>query len=113
VAPKDFKRTDAILIGHAHFDHMSDAATVAQQTGAPVVGATFGSDVLRKAGLPEKQIRTVAGGERLQFKNVTVQAALGHHNVIATTVPEGYPCQAISNGYRAPLHRAKTSVTES
>lgn len=90
VAPRDFKRADAILIGHAHFDHMSDAASVAQQTGAPVVGAVFGSDVVRKAGLPEKQIRTVAGGERLQFKSVAVQTALGHHNVIATTVPEGY-----------------------
>jgi hypothetical protein len=32
----------------------------------------------------------VAGGEKLQFKSVTVQTALAHHNVIATTVPEGY-----------------------
>lgn len=90
VAPKDFKRADAILVGHAHFDHISDAATVAQRTGAPVVGATFGSDVVRKESVPEKQIRTVAGGEKLQFKSVSVQTALGHHNVIATTVPEGY-----------------------
>jgi L-ascorbate metabolism protein UlaG (beta-lactamase superfamily) len=90
VTAKEFKRADAILIGHAHSDHMSDAASVAQQTGATVVGAVFGSDVVRKAGLPEKQIRTVAGGEKLQFKSVAVQTALGHHNVIATTVPEGY-----------------------
>ena len=90
VAPKDFKRADAILIGHAHSDHMSDAASVAQQTGATVVGAVFGSDVVRKEGLADKQIKTVVGGEKLQFKSVSVQTALGHHNVIATTVPEGY-----------------------
>jgi len=112
VAPKDFKRADAILIGHAHFDHMSDAATVAQQTGAPVVGATFGSDVLRKAGLPEKQIRTVAGGERLQFKNVTVQTALGHHNVIATTVPEGYLDKVQQTMAEASLQKPPTPAEQ-
>src|SRR5690349_17386550 len=29
----DVKRADLILIGHAHVDHMSDAATVAARTG--------------------------------------------------------------------------------
>src|SRR3982751_6369201 len=46
VAPKDFKKATAIFIGHAHFDHMSDAATVAKLTSAPVMGASFAGDVL-------------------------------------------------------------------
>jgi hypothetical protein len=33
----DIRKADVILIGHAHFDHMSDAASVAMRTGAPVI----------------------------------------------------------------------------
>jgi L-ascorbate metabolism protein UlaG (beta-lactamase superfamily) len=90
VTPKDFKKANAIFIGHAHFDHISDAATVAKQTGAQVVGASFASEVLTKGGAPAKQFKAVKGGEVLQYPGVTVEAALGHHNVIATTVPEGF-----------------------
>jgi L-ascorbate metabolism protein UlaG (beta-lactamase superfamily) len=90
VTLKDVKKANAIFIGHAHFDHISDAATVAKQTGAQVVGASFASEVLTKGGVPAKQFKAVKGGEVLQFPGVSVEAALGHHNVIATTVPEGF-----------------------
>jgi L-ascorbate metabolism protein UlaG (beta-lactamase superfamily) len=90
VAPADIKKANAIFIGHAHFDHMSDAATVAKQTGAPVIGASFASEVLARGGVPAKQFKAVKGGEVMQYPGVTVEAALGHHNVIATTVPQGF-----------------------
>jgi len=90
VAPTDIKKANAIFIGHAHFDHMSDAATVATQTGAPVIGASFASEVLTKGGVPARQFKAVKGGEVMQYPGVTVEAALGHHNVIATTVPPGF-----------------------
>jgi len=90
VEPKDLKKASAIFIGHAHFDHISDAAVVAKQTGAPVVGASFASDVLSQGGVPATQFKAVRGGEVLQYPGVTVEAALGHHNVIATTVPAGF-----------------------
>src|ERR1700753_832337 len=35
----DVTKAEAIFISHAHFDHISDVAPVAKQTGAPVVGA--------------------------------------------------------------------------
>ena len=90
VAPADIKKANAIFIGHAHFDHMSDAAAVAKQTGAPVIGASFASEVLTKGGVPPRQFKAVKGGEIMQYPGVTVEAALGHHNVIATTVPQGF-----------------------
>jgi L-ascorbate metabolism protein UlaG (beta-lactamase superfamily) len=90
VAPADFKKATAVFIGHAHFDHISDAAAVAKQTGAPVIGASFASEVLMKGGVPAKQFKAVKGGEILHYPGVTVEAALGRHNVIATTVPEGF-----------------------
>jgi len=90
VEPKDMKKATAIFIGHAHFDHISDAAVVANQTGAQVIGASFASEVLSKGGVPAKQFKVVKGGEVLPFPGVSVEATLGHHNVIATTVPEGF-----------------------
>lgn len=90
VQPTDMKKATAIVVGHAHFDHMSDATTVARQTGAPVIGAAFAAEVLAKGGVPARQFKAVKGGEVMQFPGVTVEAALGHHNVIATTVPEGF-----------------------
>ncbi|HEY3917933.1 MAG TPA: MBL fold metallo-hydrolase [Stellaceae bacterium] len=35
------KRADAILVSHAHFDHISDVAPIAAQAHAPVVGAAI------------------------------------------------------------------------
>jgi L-ascorbate metabolism protein UlaG (beta-lactamase superfamily) len=90
VVSADIKKANAIFIGHAHFDHMSDAAAVAKQTGAPVIGASFASEVLAKGGAPAGQFKAVKGGEVMQYPGVTVEAVLGHHNVIATTVPEGF-----------------------
>ena len=90
LGPADLKKATAIFIGHAHFDHMSDAATVGTQTGAPVIGASFAGDVLAEGGLPAKQFRAVKGGEVMQYPGVTVEAVLGHHNVIATQVPPGF-----------------------
>ena len=90
VTPADIKKANAIFVGHAHFDHMSDTAAVAKQTGAPVIGASFASEVLAKGGVPANQFKPVKGGEVMQYPGVTVEAVLGHHNVIATTVPEGF-----------------------
>jgi len=90
VAPRDVTRATALFVGHPHFDHMSDAASIARQTGATVVGAAAAGEVLVKGGLPARQFRAVKGGEVLQYPQVTVQAVLGRHNIIATTVPEGF-----------------------
>jgi L-ascorbate metabolism protein UlaG (beta-lactamase superfamily) len=90
VAPADLKKATAIFVGHPHFDHISDAPIVAKQTGAQVVAAPSAGDFLAKAGISTKQFRAVKGGEVLQFPGMTVEAVLGRHNMIATTLPEGF-----------------------
>src|SRR5258706_327351 len=54
-APADVKRADVIFVGHAHFDHMSDAASVATRTGATVVGAPTVTETAVSLGLPPRQ----------------------------------------------------------
>src|SRR5262252_3836643 len=55
----DIKRADAILIGHGHFDHMSDAASVGARIGAIVVGAPVTTDKLASQPIDSKQVKTV------------------------------------------------------
>ena len=90
MAPQDIRKATAVFIGHAHFDHMSDAPLVAKQTGATIVGASPAADVLTKAGIASRQFKAVQGGEMLQYPGVEVEAVRGRHNIIATTVPEGF-----------------------
>lgn len=77
----DVTRADAILIGHGHYDHMSDAASVGARTGALVVGAPLTTDKLRSQHLDEKQIRTVSGkgGEVLKIGKFQIEPILGRH----------------------------------
>ena len=80
-AAADVKRADVIVIGHAHFDHMSDAASIALRTGALVVGALVTTEKLASQSVPPAQIRTVTGkgDEVLQFDGFTIEPILGRH----------------------------------
>jgi beta-lactamase family protein len=73
-------RADAIFVGHAHFDHISDVAPVQRQTGAPVVGAPITIETAIKLGVPADKTIAVKGGETLRFGDVDVDIALAHHS---------------------------------
>jgi L-ascorbate metabolism protein UlaG (beta-lactamase superfamily) len=77
----DIRRADVVLLGHGHYDHMSDAASVAAKTGAIVVGAPVTVEQLKREALSANQLRTVTGrgGEVLSFPGFTVEPILGRH----------------------------------
>ncbi len=76
------KRADVIFIGHAHYDHISDIAAVARQTGALVVGSKISIDTAIKLGVPESQTKVVVDGDSLAFGPVKVLVALARHSTI-------------------------------
>lgn len=80
-AAADVKKVDQIIIGHGHFDHMSDAASVGIRTGAILIGAPLTTAVLESEAVPAAQIKTVTGkgGELLKFDGFTVQPILALH----------------------------------
>ena len=86
----DVKKAEAIFVSHAHFDHISDIGPVANQTGAPVVGAPITADVAKKLGVPEKQIVVAKGGESLKFGDATIEVALGQHSTIQPGLTDIY-----------------------
>src|SRR5262249_7168862 len=81
VQAADIKRADAILIGHGHFDHMSDAASIGARTGATVVGAPVTVEKLATQPIDPKQVKTVTGrgGELLKFAGFTVEPILARY----------------------------------
>lgn len=76
------KRADVIFIGHPHFDHISDIAAVARQTGAMVVGSKLSIETAIQLGVPERQTKVVADGDTLTFGPVKVLVALARHATI-------------------------------
>jgi L-ascorbate metabolism protein UlaG (beta-lactamase superfamily) len=101
----DVKKADAILIGHGHFDHMSDAASVGARTGATVVGAPVTAEKLATQPIDPKQVRTVTGkgGELLQIGAFKIEPILGRH---------GEPPVAIVEPIDAALKRTTKPPTE-
>lgn len=57
----------AVMPIHSHHDHAMDAAEVARQTGAIVVGSESTANIARGCGLPESQIHVVKPREAMQF----------------------------------------------
>ena len=94
----EVKKADAILVGHGHGDHMSDAPYVARRTGARLVGAPITAEQAQKMGLDRKQIDNVTGrdGEILKFGTITVEPVLGRHGAGGDTADE-----AASTAFRA------------
>jgi L-ascorbate metabolism protein UlaG (beta-lactamase superfamily) len=88
VAAADIKTADLILMGHGHFDHMSDAASIGARTKALLVGAAVTTDKLRTQPIPIQQVKTVTGrgGELMKFDNFTVEPILGRHGEPAKEV---------------------------
>jgi L-ascorbate metabolism protein UlaG (beta-lactamase superfamily) len=101
----DVKRADLILIGHAHVDHMSDAAAVGARTGALVVGAPVTTEKLATQAIPQSQVKTVTGrgGELLRFQGFTVEPILGRH---------GDPPPNVAKAFDAALRATTTPPTE-
>jgi L-ascorbate metabolism protein UlaG (beta-lactamase superfamily) len=90
VSAADIKTADMILMGHGHFDHMSDAASIGARTKALLVGAAVTTDKLSTQPIPMQQIKTVTGrgGEILKFDNFMVEPILGRHGEPAKAVTE-------------------------
>ena len=108
----DVTRADAILIGHGHADHMSDAAAVAARTKAVVVGAPLTTAKLLTQSLDPRQIRTVTGrgGEIVTLPGIKIEPVLGRHSVRDTSIT--VPFEKVLQSLTAPLTPAQEAEQE-
>lgn len=79
----DIQRANAILIGHGHVDHMSDAATISTRLSIPVIGAPVTAAKLAQQNVPAGQIKSVTGKdpktETMQVGVFKIEPNLGRH----------------------------------
>ena len=84
VKAKDVK-ADYILVSHGHFDHVADAAAIANRTGAAIVGVYEIADWFAKKQSVQNTLgMNVGGGVNLPFGRV--QLTLAFHSSV---LPDG------------------------
>jgi len=91
-AAADVTRGTAILLGHAHYDHMSDAASIGSELNIPVYGAPVTVEKLLTQPIDPKLINTLTGrgGEVLQFDGFQVEPVLGLHSSAPADLTAAY-----------------------
>jgi len=86
ITPEEMsRRVNAILIGHAHGEHLWDAPSIAEKTGALVVGDPISMKWIRSTGrVSDAKMAVVKGlgGETFKFNGFSVEAVQGHHNIV-------------------------------
>jgi L-ascorbate metabolism protein UlaG (beta-lactamase superfamily) len=86
ITPEEMsRRVNAILIGHAHGEHLWDAPSIAEKTGALVVGDPISMKWVRSTGrVSDAKMAVVKGlgGETFKFNGFSVEAVQGHHNIV-------------------------------
>lgn len=89
-------RLAAVVTAHSHYDHAIDAPTVAQRTGALLIGSASTANIARGVGLSEERLRVVQGGERFTFGAFTLTVFRSRHT------PRGKWSGEISEPLRPP-----------
>lgn len=77
--PDEVATPDVIVVSHAAFDHMGDAAAIAKRTGAPVV---CGNDVRLKLiddGVDAEQVTATVWGICVEVDGIRIRPVECHH----------------------------------
>lgn len=95
----------AVAPVHTHFDHALDSATVAERTGAVLVGGTSAAHIGRGHGLADDRIHVVTPGEPVTFGPYELTSYVSEHcppdrfpGVITAPVARDAPTKAYRCG---------------
>lgn len=75
-------KADAVLVNHAHHDHVLDVPNVAKHTGAVVFGSPSTLGYCRSRAVPEAQLKPTKAGDRLAIGSFTVDVRGSYHTAI-------------------------------
>lgn len=94
--------SDAILIGHSHYDHLGDAPAIALRTGAAMVGSETTLAIAEGYGVDRAALRLARPGDALAFGPFAVRVVESRHaRVLFGRVP--LP-GVVSTPPAAPIH---------
>lgn len=77
--PEDLEDPDLILVSHAAWDHMGDAAEIAIRTGAPIVCPADVAEKMYEEGVGKDQVRPTIWGLCYEFGDIVVRPVENHH----------------------------------
>lgn len=95
----DTVAADAILLTHAHFDHITDTLKIALRTKATVIANFEISNWLQGQGLPEEQLEAMNVGGQITQPFGLVKMTLAHHS---SSLPDG-AYGGLASGYLLDL----------
>jgi L-ascorbate metabolism protein UlaG (beta-lactamase superfamily) len=79
---KVISKADFIFVGHSHADHIGDVPFIAKRFGSKVIGSRTTTNIALTAGVAKAQLVTISGGEKLDFKDFSVQVIQSEHGGI-------------------------------
>jgi L-ascorbate metabolism protein UlaG (beta-lactamase superfamily) len=75
-------KADYIFAGHSHADHIADIPFIAKRFGSKVIGSRTTTNIALTAGVDKSQLVTISGGQKLDFKDFSVQVIESQHGVL-------------------------------
>ncbi len=100
-------RADYVVVTHSHTDHMLDVPAVAKRTGAVVIGSEGSANIARAAGVPEKQLIIVKGGDDLDFGRFSLRVIPSlHSQLLAKHYNNSEFAGPVLPGLKGPLHES-------
>jgi L-ascorbate metabolism protein UlaG (beta-lactamase superfamily) len=76
---KVIARADYIFAGHSHHDHIGDVPFIAKRFKSKIIGSRTTTNMALTAGVDKSQTVTVNGGEKLDFKDFSVEVVESRH----------------------------------
>ena len=77
----------AVLVSHAHFDHLADVSNICRAFGAAAYGSANTSAILRAHDVPAEQVKTIRAGDSTAVGLFTVDVFAGEHGRMAGVLP--------------------------
>jgi L-ascorbate metabolism protein UlaG (beta-lactamase superfamily) len=76
---KVVRGADYIFAGHSHHDHIGDVPFIAKRFGSKIIGSRTTTNLALTAGVDKSQLITIHGGEKLDFKDFSLQVIESRH----------------------------------
>jgi L-ascorbate metabolism protein UlaG (beta-lactamase superfamily) len=96
-------KADAILVTHAHVDHLFDVPDIMRMTGAPLAASEIAVELAKAAGAPPGRCHALAVGNVRRFGPWTIHALAAMHDRV---FPIGVPFSGDRRGNGPPQRAA-------
>jgi L-ascorbate metabolism protein UlaG (beta-lactamase superfamily) len=88
---KVITKADYIFAGHSHADHIADIPFIAKRFGSKVIGSRTTTNIALTAGVDKSQVVTISGGEKLDYKEFSVQVIESQHGFLTARGKKSQP----------------------